>query len=147
VRRALDALSKAAREGRNIMPPSIAAAKAGVTTGEWAEALREVYGEYRAPTGVGIAVSNAENDVLKPAREKVAVASGKLGRPLRVLVGKPGLDGHSNGAEQIAVAARDSGMKVIYEGIRLTPEQIVTAAKAGEVDLVGLSILSGSHVP
>ena len=147
VRRALDALSKAARDGSNIMPPSIAAAKAGVTTGEWSEALRQVYGEYRAPTGVGIAVSNAENDILEPAREKVAIAAGELGRPLKVLVGKPGLDGHSNGAEQIAVAARDSGMQVVYEGIRLTPEQIVTAAKAGTVDLVGLSILSGSHIP
>jgi len=147
VQRALEALSKAAREGSNIMPPSIVAAKAGVTTGEWSEALRQVYGEYRAPTGVGVAVSNVENDILEPAREKVAVASGELGRPLKVLVGKPGLDGHSNGAEQIAVAARDSGMKVVYEGIRLTPEQIVTAAKAGSVDLVGLSILSGSHIP
>ena len=131
VQKALDALSKAAREGQNIMPPSIAAAKAGVTTGEWSEALRQVYGEYRAPTGVGTAISNAENDILEPAREKVAAAAGILGRPLKVLVGKPGLDGHSNGAEQIAVAARDSGMQVVYEGT---------------VDLVGLSILSGSHV-
>ncbi len=147
VNRALEALTRAAKEGQNIMPPSIAAAKAGVTTGEWSEALRHVYGEYRAPTGVGTAVSNAENDILEPAREKVALAAQKLGRPLKVLVGKPGLDGHSNGAEQIAVAARDSGMQVVYEGIRLTPEQIVTAAKAGTVDLVGLSILSGSHVP
>ncbi|WP_339635719.1 protein meaA [uncultured Sneathiella sp.] len=146
VQKALDALSKAAREGQNIMPPSIAAAKAGVTTGEWSEALRQVYGEYRAPTGVGTAISNAENDILEPAREKVAAAAGILGRPLKVLVGKPGLDGHSNGAEQIAVAARDSGMQVVYEGIRLTPEQIVNAARAGTVDLVGLSILSGSHV-
>src|SRR5690606_5113409 len=147
VQRALEALSKAAREGSNIMPPSIVAAKAGVTTGEWSEALRQVYGEYRAPTGVGVAVSNVENDILEPAREKVAVASGELGRTLKVLVGKPGSTGHSNGAEQIAVAASDSGMKVVYEGIRLTPEQIVTAAKAGSVDLVGLSILSGSHIP
>jgi (2R)-ethylmalonyl-CoA mutase len=147
VKKALDALSKAAKEGQNIMPASIAAAKAGVTTGEWSEALRQVYGEYRAPTGVGSAVSNAENDILEPAREKVAAAAAELGRPLKVLVGKPGLDGHSNGAEQIAVSARDSGMQVVYEGIRLTPEQIVTAAKAGTVDLVGLSILSGSHIP
>ena len=129
------------------MPPSIAAAKAGVTTGEWSEALRHVYGEYRAPTGVGSAVSNAENDILEPAREKVAAAAAALGRPLKVLVGKPGLDGHSIGAEHIAVAARDSGMQVVYEGIRLTPDQIVNAARNGTVDLVGLSILSGSHVP
>ena len=147
VQKALDALSKAAKEGQNIMPASIAAAKAGVTTGEWSEALRQVYGEYRAPTGVSSAVSNAENDILEPAREKVAAAAAALGRPLKVLVGKPGLDGHSNGAEQIAVSARDSGMQVVYEGIRLTPEQIATAAKDGTVDLVGLSILSGSHVP
>ena len=147
VKKALDALSQAAKEGGNIMPPSITAAKAGVTTGEWSEALRQVYGEYRAPTGVSSAVSNAENDILEPAREKVAAAAAALGRPLKVLVGKPGLDGHSNGAEQIAVAARDSGMQVVYEGIRLTPDQIVTAARNGTVDLVGLSILSGSHVP
>ncbi|WP_288901755.1 methylmalonyl-CoA mutase family protein [uncultured Sneathiella sp.] len=147
VKKALDALSQAAKEGRNIMPPSITAAKAGVTTGEWSEALRQVYGEYRAPTGVSSAVSNAENDILEPARKKVAAAAAALGRPLKVLVGKPGLDGHSNGAEQIAVAARDSGMQVVYEGIRLTPDQIVTAARNGTVDLVGLSILSGSHVP
>ncbi|MZR29974.1 protein meaA [Sneathiella litorea] len=147
VKKALEALAKAAKEGRNIMPSSIAAAKAGVTTGEWSEALRQVYGEYRAPTGVSSAVSNAENDILEPAREKVATAAQALGRPLKVLVGKPGLDGHSNGAEQIAVAARDSGMQVVYEGIRLTPDQIVNAARNGTVDLVGLSILSGSHVP
>lgn len=146
VKRALDDLSKAAKSGKNIMPASITAAKAGVTTGEWSEALRQVYGEYRAPTGVSSAVSNASSDVLDPAREKVAEATRVLGEPLKVLVGKPGLDGHSNGAEQIAVAARDSGMQVVYEGIRLTPDQIVAAALDGKVHLVGLSILSGSHV-
>lgn len=147
VKRALDALSQAAKNGKNIMPASIEAAKAGVTTGEWSEALRQCYGEYRAPTGVSGAASNTSHANLDPAREKVAAAVRKLGHPLKVLVGKPGLDGHSNGAEQIAVAARDSGMEVVYEGIRLTPDQIVSAAKAGSVNLVGLSILSGSHVP
>lgn len=147
VKRALDELSRAAKNGDNIMPASIQAAKAGVTTGEWSEALRQCYGEYRAPTGVSGAASNAGHENLEPAREKVAAAVRKLGHPLKVLVGKPGLDGHSNGAEQIAVAARDSGMDVVYDGIRLTPDQIVTAAKEGSVHLVGLSILSGSHVP
>ena len=147
VKHALDELSRAAKNGDNIMPVSIQAAKAGVTTGEWSEALRQCYGEYRAPTGVSGAASNAGHENLEPAREKVAAAVRKLGHPLKVLVGKPGLDGHSNGAEQIAVAARDSGMDVVYEGIRLTPDQIVTAAKEGSVHLVGLSILSGSHVP
>jgi (2R)-ethylmalonyl-CoA mutase len=146
VKRALDALSSAAKSGENIMPASIRAAKAGVTTGEWSEALRRVYGEYRAPTGVSSGVSNASSDILDAAREKVAAAAKELGVPLKVLVGKPGLDGHSNGAEQIAVAARDSGMQVVYEGIRLTPDQIVKAALDGSVHLVGLSILSGSHV-
>ncbi|MEH6525640.1 MAG: protein meaA [Sneathiella sp.] len=147
VKRALDELSRAAKNGDNIMPASIKAAKVGVTTGEWSEALRKCYGEYRAPTGVSGAASNAGHENLEPAREKVAAAVRKLGHPLKVLIGKPGLDGHSNGAEQIAVAARDSGMDVVYEGIRLTPDQIVTAAKNGSVHLVGLSILSGSHVP
>jgi len=146
VKRALKALSAAANNGENIMPASIQAAKAGVTTGEWSEALRKTFGEYRAPTGVSGGVSNAGSDILDPAREKVAAAARELGQPLKVLVGKPGLDGHSNGAEQIAVAARDSGMKVVYEGIRLTPDQIVNAALDGSVHLVGLSILSGSHV-
>ncbi|MEH6545905.1 MAG: protein meaA [Sneathiella sp.] len=147
VKRALDELSRAAKNGDNIMPASIKAAKVGVTTGEWSEALRKCYGEYRAPTGVSGAASNAGHENLEPAREKVAAAVRKLGHPLKILIGKPGLDGHSNGAEQIAVAARDSGMGVVYEGIRLTPDQIVTAAKNGSVHLVGLSILSGSHVP
>ncbi len=146
VRNALDDLSAAAKSGDNIMPASIAAAKAGVTTGEWSDTLRKTYGEYRAPTGVSGSVSNAPSEILDPARERVAAAAAELGEPLKILVGKPGLDGHSNGAEQIAVAARDSGMKVTYEGIRLTPDQIVSAALDGSVHLVGLSILSGSHV-
>ena len=143
---ALQTLRKAALSGQNIMPPSIAAAKAGVTTGEWSEALRSVYGEFRAPTGVSAAVSNNAGGASDELREKVADAAKRLGRPVKVLVGKPGLDGHSNGAEQIAVAARDCGMNVVYEGIRLTPDQIVDSAKKGDVHLVGLSILSGSHI-
>jgi len=139
-------LKAAAENGENIMPASIAAAKAGVTTGEWSEALRNIYGEYRAPTGVSGAISNTSGDAISTVREKVKAAATKVGRPLKVLVGKPGLDGHSNGAEQIAVAARDSGMEVVYEGIRLTPDQIVNAALEESVHLVGLSILSGSHL-
>jgi ethylmalonyl-CoA mutase len=142
---ALADLRAAAKEGRNIMEPSIACAKAGVTTGEWGTALRETFGEYRAPTGVSSAARNAPGD-LDRVREMVNAVSSKLGRKLKFLVGKPGLDGHSNGAEQIAVRARDSGMDVVYEGIRLTPEQIVKAAQDGEVHVIGLSILSGSHV-
>jgi (2R)-ethylmalonyl-CoA mutase len=145
VEAALADLRAAAKEGRNIMEPSIACAKAGVTTGEWGAALRNIYGEYRAPTGVSHAARNAPGD-LDRVREMVNAVSAKLGRRLKFLVGKPGLDGHSNGAEQIAVRARDSGMDVVYEGIRLTPEQIVTAARDGDVHVVGLSILSGSHV-
>lgn len=143
---AIKTLRKTALNGQNIMPPSIAAAKAGVTTGEWSEALRSVYGEFRAPTGVSAAVSNNAGGASDELREKVADAAKRLGRPVKVLVGKPGLDGHSNGAEQIAVAARDCGMNVVYEGIRLTPDQIVASAKKGDVHLVGLSILSGSHI-
>ena len=143
---ALAALKSAAQEGRNIMEPSIVCAKAGVTTGEWGTALRETFGEYRAPTGVSKAARNAPGD-LDPVREMVAAVSSKLGRQLKFLVGKPGLDGHSNGAEQIAVRARDCGMDVVYDGIRLTPEQIVKSAQEGDVHVVGLSILSGSHVP
>jgi len=142
---ALADLRAAAKDGRNIMEPSIACAKAGVTTGEWGTALRETFGEYRAPTGVSRAARNAPGD-LDRVRDMVNAVSAKLGRRLKFLVGKPGLDGHSNGAEQIAVRARDSGMDVVYEGIRLTPEQIVKAAQEGEVHVVGLSILSGSHV-
>ena len=143
---ALAGLRTAAREGRNIMEPSIVAAKAGVTTGEWAAALRDIYGEYRAPTGVGRAVSNQSNEALDDLRGRVAAVSSKLGRRLKILVGKPGLDGHSNGAEQIAVRARDSGMDLVYDGIRLTPAQIVEKAAGENVHVVGLSILSGSHL-
>jgi (2R)-ethylmalonyl-CoA mutase len=143
---ALSDLRAAARDGRNIMSPSIAGAKAGVTTGEWGAALREAFGQYRAPTGVGRAARNATQG-LDDLRADVERVSRKLGRRLKFLVGKPGLDGHSNGAEQIAVRARDAGMDVVYEGIRLTPAEIVEAARDQAVHVVGLSILSGSHVP
>ncbi len=143
---ALADLCAAAKEGRNIMEPSIACAHAGVTTGEWGQALREIFGEYRAPTGVGRA-AGVGSDRLEPVRREVERVSRKLGRRLKMLVGKPGLDGHSNGAEQIAVRARDCGMEVVYEGIRLTPARIVNAALEEGVHVVGLSILSGSHVP
>jgi (2R)-ethylmalonyl-CoA mutase len=146
VERALAALREAAQEDRNLMPASIAAAKAGVTTGEWGAALRAVFGEYRAPTGVGRAARGRDADDLVRVRAAVERVSAKLGRRLKFLVGKPGLDGHSNGAEQIAVRARDCGMEVVYEGIRLTPAQIVNAALEEGVHVVGLSILSGSHV-
>ncbi len=145
VKAAIANLAAAAKEGRNMMPPSIEAAKAGVTTGEWGQALREIFGEYRAPTGVGRAAGGRGAD-LSGVQAKVDAVSRKLGRRLKILVGKPGLDGHSNGAEQIAVKARDSGMEVVYEGIRLTPAQIVNAALEEGVHVVGLSILSGSHV-
>ncbi len=143
---ALQELRAAAQEGRNVMEPSIACAKAGVTTGEWGNILRDVFGEYRAPTGVGKAV-NSDAGGLDEVRASVGAVSDKLGRRIKFLVGKPGLDGHSNGAEQIAVRARDAGMEVVYEGIRLTPAQIVNAALEEGVHAVGLSILSGSHVP
>ncbi len=146
VKKSLDALSRAASSGANIMPASIACAKAGVTTGEWGAALRKVFGEYRAPTGVGRAVRNDATG-LDEVRAAVDAASRRLGKRLKFLVGKPGLDGHSNGAEQIAVRARDAGMEVIYQGIRLTPAEIVEAAQKEKVHMVGLSILSGSHVP
>jgi ethylmalonyl-CoA mutase len=139
-------LRRAAGEGRNIMEPSIACAKAGVTTGEWGAVLREVFGEYRAPTGVGRARA-ASSDRIEEIRASVERVSARLGRRVKFLVGKPGLDGHSNGAEQIAVRARDCGMEVVYEGIRLTPAEIVNAALEEGVHVVGLSILSGSHVP
>ncbi|HXF54092.1 MAG TPA: methylmalonyl-CoA mutase family protein, partial [Hyphomicrobiaceae bacterium] len=142
---ALRALERAAREGANIMEPSIACAKAGVTTGEWGSTLREIFGEYRAPTGVGRA-TRAEVGVLEAVRAKVEALSARLGRRVKILVGKPGLDGHSNGAEQIAVRARDCGMEVVYEGIRLTPAQIVRAAVDESVHAIGLSVLSGSHL-
>ena len=143
---ALEALRASARAGENIMPASIAAAKAGATTGEWGAVMREVFGEYRAPTGVGKAASAATGN-LAEVRAAVENASRRLGRRIKFLVGKPGLDGHSNGAEQIAVRARDCGMEVVYEGIRLTPAQIVNAALEESAHVVGLSILSGSHLP
>ncbi len=143
---ALQRLRDAARGGDNIMPVSIAAAHAGVTTGEWANALREVFGEYRAPTGVARQVLHAaETEAAQKVQGEVEELSQQLGRKLKILVGKPGLDGHSNGAEQIAVKARDVGMEVVYEGIRLTPEQIVNSAQEEGVHVIGLSILSGSH--
>jgi (2R)-ethylmalonyl-CoA mutase len=147
VEAALAGLRSAAREGRNVMEPSIACAKAGVTTGEWGDTLRQVFGEYRAPTGVSKAAAASGGQGIAEVRADVNRVSAKLGRRLKFLVGKPGLDGHSNGAEQIAVRARDSGMEVVYEGIRLTPAQIVNAALEESVHVVGLSILSGSHVP
>ncbi|SON57503.1 Methylmalonyl-CoA mutase [Hartmannibacter diazotrophicus] len=146
VEKALADLRSAAIEGRNIMEPSIVAAKAGVTTGEWGRALREVFGEFRAPTGVGAAASASAGEI-EAVRASVEAVSDKLGRRIKFLVGKPGLDGHSNGAEQIAVRARDCGMEVVYEGIRLTPAEIVNAALEEGVHVVGLSILSGSHLP
>ena len=146
VNAALKDLRAAAAEGRNIMPASIVAAKAGVTTGEWAEQMRAVHGEYRGPTGVGKGRSN-KTEGLDDLRMSVDAVSDRLGRRLKFLVGKPGLDGHSNGAEQIAVRARDCGMDIAYEGIRLTPSEIVEAAKGDEAHVVGLSILSGSHIP
>ncbi len=139
-------LKHAATSGGNIMPASIACAKAGVTTGEWGWILREAFGEYRAPTGVGRAMRN-DVDGLDDIRADVDRVSRKLGRRLTFLVGKPGLDGHSNGAEQIAVRARDAGMQVVYEGIRLTPEEIVNAARKEKAHVIGLSVLSGSHLP
>ena len=126
------------------MPATIAAARAGATTGEWAQTLRDVFGEYRAPTGVGEAAA-APSEEISELRDEVERVSEALGRRLKFLVGKPGLDGHSNGAEQIAVRARDAGMDVVYEGIRLTPSQIATSAAQEGVHVVGLSILSGSH--
>ena len=128
------------------MPASIAAARAGVTTGEWAGVMRAVHGEYRGPTGVSKAMSN-KTEGLDDIRDAVEAVSDKLGRRLKFLVGKPGLDGHSNGAEQIAFRARDCGMDIAYEGIRLTPEEIVSAAIAEDAHVIGLSVLSGSHIP
>jgi (2R)-ethylmalonyl-CoA mutase len=145
VEAALAALHAAAQEEKNIMPASIAAAKAGVTTGEWAATLRKVYGEYRGPTGVAVVIDSSGEDI-DAVKQDVAALSKKLGRTLTFLVGKPGLDGHSNGAEQIAARARAVGMDAIYEGIRLTPVEIVNAAKEKKAHAVGLSILSGSHL-
>ncbi len=147
VEKALGDLEAAAKEGRNIMESSIACAKVGVTTGEWGTTLRRVFGEYRAPTGVAQAAPERPGGELDAVRAAVEAVSARLGRRIKFLVGKPGLDGHSNGAEQIAVRARDVGMEVVYEGIRLTPMQIVRAAVDESVHVVGLSILSGSHLP
>jgi len=144
---ALAALERAARDGSNVMEPSIACAKAGVTTGEWGMTLRSVFGEYRAPTGISGGVAASSDAGLDEVRAEVERVSERLGRRIKLLVGKPGLDGHSNGAEQIAVRARDCGMEVVYECIRLTPAQIARAASEEAVHVVGLSILSGSHVP
>jgi (2R)-ethylmalonyl-CoA mutase len=147
VRAALDELARvAAAEGENIMPATIEAARAGATTGEWAAALRETFGDYRAPTGVDGAAPAADRDQLAEIRGRVDAVSEELGHRIKILVGKPGLDGHSNGSEQIALRARDSGMEVIYQGIRLTPEEIAESALQEDVDVVGLSILSGSHL-
>ncbi len=142
VRQALDALRRAAETGENVMGPTIALAKAGGTTGEWAGTLREVFGEFRAPTGVGAAVGHRGTELAAVAARVKVMAGG----PPKLLVAKPGLDGHSNGAEQIAVAARDAGMEVVYSGIRLTPEQIAASARDEDPDVIGLSILSGSHL-
>jgi (2R)-ethylmalonyl-CoA mutase len=139
---ALSRLRDAAVNGDNIMEPSIELAEAGGTTGEWSQVLREVFGEFRAPTGVGAAVGRRTNALSDVADYVRTIPGG----PPRFLVAKPGLDGHSNGAEQIAVAARDAGMEVVYSGIRLTPEQIVASARDEDPDVVGLSILSGSHL-
>ncbi|NYI78986.1 protein meaA [Nocardioides panzhihuensis] len=147
VTEALAALAAAAKTDANLMEATLAAARAGATTGEWAGTLREVFGEFRAPTGVSGAVGAAEAGAeLSVVRDRVKATGDELGVKLRMLVGKPGLDGHSNGAEQVAVRARDAGFEVIYQGIRLTPEQIVAAAVAEDVHVVGLSILSGSHM-
>jgi (2R)-ethylmalonyl-CoA mutase len=144
---ALAELGTAVKEDRNVMPASIACAQAGVTTGEWADALRRIFGEFRAPTGVGRAAGTGHGQDLTAVRRRVEEVSARLGRRLKMLVGKPGLDGHSNGAEQVAVRARDAGFEVVYEGIRLSPAQIAGAALEEGVHVVGLSVLSGSHLP
>jgi (2R)-ethylmalonyl-CoA mutase len=147
VRAALEELARvAADEEQNVMPATIAAAKAGATTGEWAEVLREAFGAYRGPTGVSGAAPAAGRDQLDAIRAKVEQTSERIGHRIKILVGKPGLDGHSNGSEQIALRARDVGMEVIYQGIRLTPAEIAESALQEDVDVVGLSILSGSHL-
>jgi (2R)-ethylmalonyl-CoA mutase len=145
VENALRNLKDVLKNGDNVVPPSVGAAHAGVTTGEWADALRELFGEYRAPTGVSRRVATDVSDETESVRKRVHALSETLGRPIKILVGKPGLDGHSNGAEQVAVRARDVGMEVVYEGIRLTPDQIVQSAADEGVHVIGLSILSGSH--
>ena len=145
VRAALGELARVAASDENVMPATIAAARAGATTGEWAQALRDAFGSYRAPTGVGEAAAPASGEDVANLRDEVARVAEQLGRNVKILVGKPGLDGHSNGAEQIAVRARDAGMEVVYEGIRLTPAQIARSAVDEGVHVIGLSILSGSH--
>jgi (2R)-ethylmalonyl-CoA mutase len=146
VRAALAELRRAAERGENVMPPSIRCARAGVTTGEWGDLLRSIFGEYRAPTGVDARLDLRAETRTVAIRKRVEEISERLGRRLKVLIGKPGLDGHSSGAEQIAIHARDAGLEVVYEGIRLTPEQIVRSAAQEGVHLIGLSILSGSHL-
>ena len=146
VKTALSTLEKAARKGKNIIRPSIEAAKAGVTTGEWGSLMRSIHGEYRAPTGISSAISNNTMG-LESIKEEVDKVSRKLGRRLKLMIGKPGLDGHSNGAEQIAVRARDCGMEIVYDGIRFEPKNIAEKAKSEDVHVIGLSILSGSHIP
>jgi len=146
VKTSLDALRKAALDGSNIMPASIVAAKAGVTTGEWGDLVRQAFGQYRGPTGVSTNPSN-RTEGLDDIRNSVAMVSDKLGRKLKFLMCKPGLDGHSNGAEQIAARARDCGMEISYGGIRFTPDEIATAAQEENAHVIGLSILSGSHIP
>ena len=146
VKTALKTLEKAARKGENIIRPSIEAAKAGVTTGEWGSLMRSIHGEYRAPTGISSAISNNTTG-LESIKEEVDKVSRKLGRRLKLMIGKPGLDGHSNGAEQIAVRARDCGMEIVYDGIRFEPKNIAEKAKSEDVHVIGLSILSGSHIP
>jgi (2R)-ethylmalonyl-CoA mutase len=149
VSKALDDLRRAAESASaNLMDATLACARAGVTTGEWAGVLREVFGEYRPPTGLdGASAISSPDPALSEVRSRAARTASELGRSrLRMLVGKPGLDGHSNGAEQIAVRARDAGFEVVYQGIRLTPAEVVAAAVAEDVDLVGLSILSGAHL-
>ena len=146
VENALNNLRKAALADKNIMPASIEAAKAGATTGEWAQEMRNIYGEYRGPTGVAAGISN-QTEGLDEIRSAVDAVSDKLGERLKFLIGKPGLDGHSNGAEQIASRARDCGMKIEYEGIRLTPQELVDTVKTSKAHVIGLSILSGSHIP
>ena len=144
---ALRELAQAAKTDTNLVEASMACARVGVTTGEWAGTLREVFGEYRAPTGIaGASAAGSAGEAIARVRDRVRVVSEELGERLRMLVGKPGLDGHSNGAEQVAVRARDVGFEVIYQGIRLTPAEIVAAAVAEDVHVVGLSVLSGSHL-
>ncbi|MGH3431588.1 MAG: methylmalonyl-CoA mutase family protein, partial [Thermocrispum sp.] len=146
VESALDKLKATAETSENLFEATLECASAGVTTGEWSGALREVFGEYRAPTGVSATGSAGGGEELAAVRERVRATGDELGERLRILVGKPGLDGHSNGAEQVAVRARDAGFEVIYQGIRLTPQQIVAAAVQEGVHVVGLSVLSGSHL-